>query len=146
MVTAALLFLHLLGIVVWVGGMAFAHAFLRPAVQALEPPQRVALMQCVLQRFLAAAGLAVLMVVASGGVLMALGVRGGHVNAMAALGLLMTAIYGHVRFVLYRRLAQAAAAQDWPAGGAALGAIRRWVGVNLGLGVLVIAIALLGPR
>jgi uncharacterized membrane protein len=146
MVTAFLLFAHLLAVVLWVGGMAFAHWFLRPAVQALEPPQRVALMQRVLQRFLAAAGIAVVVALASGGVLMALGVRGWHVFAMAALGVLMAAIYGHVRFVLYPRLAHAAAAQDWPAGGAALGAIRQWVGINLGLGVVVIAIALLGPR
>jgi uncharacterized membrane protein len=33
--------------------------------------------------------------------------------------------------------------QDWPAGAAALAQIRRWVGVNLALGVVVIAIALL---
>jgi uncharacterized membrane protein len=146
MVTALLLFAHLLGVVLWVGGMAFAHWFLRPAVQALEPPQRVALMQRVLQRFLAAAGVAVLVTLASGGVLMALGLRGLHVHAMAALGVAMAAIYGHVRFVLYARLARAAEAQDWPAGGAALGTIRRWVGFNLGLGVVVIAVALLGPR
>lgn len=146
MVTAFLLFAHLLAVVLWVGGMAFAHWFLRPAVQALEPPQRVALMQRVLQRFLAAAGVAVVVALASGGALMALGVRGWHVFAMAALGVLMAAIYGHVRFVLYPRLAHAAAAQDWPAGGAALGAIRQWVGFNLGLGVVVIAVALLGPR
>jgi uncharacterized membrane protein len=146
MVTSALLFAHLLGVVLWVGGMAFAHWFLRPAVQPLDPPQRVALMQRVLQRFLGAAGVAVLAVLASGGVLMALGLRGWHVHAMAALGLLMAAIYGHVRFVLYRRLARAAAADDWPAGGAALATIRRWVGLNLALGVVVIAVALLGPR
>jgi uncharacterized membrane protein len=146
MVTSLLLFAHLLAVVLWVGGMAFAHWFLRPAVQALEPPQRVALMQRVLQRFLAAAGVAVLVALASGGVLMGLGVRGWHVHAMAALGLLMAAIYGHVRFVLYPRLARATAAQDWPAGAAALGSIRQWVGFNLGLGVVVIAVALLGPR
>jgi uncharacterized membrane protein len=146
MVTAFLLFAHLLAVVLWVGGMAFAHWFLRPALQALEPPQRVALMQRVLQRFLAAAGAAVVVAVLSGGALMALGLRGVHVHAMAALGLVMAAIYGHVRFVLYARLARAAAAQDWPAGAAALGAIRQWVGFNLGLGVLVIAVALLGPR
>lgn len=32
--------------------MVFAHFFLRPAAQALEPPQRVRLMHDVLQRFL----------------------------------------------------------------------------------------------
>ena len=146
MVTSLLLFAHLSAVVLWVGGMAFAHWFLRPAVQALEPPHRVALMQRVLQRFLAAAGVAVIVTLASGGVLMAFGVRGWHVHTMAALGLVMAAIYGHVRWVLYRRLARAAAAQDWPAGAAALGAIRRWVGLNLGLGVVVIGVALLGPR
>lgn len=146
MVTSLLLFAHLLSVVLWVGGMAFAHWFLRPALQALEPPQRVALMQRVLQRFLAAAGVAVLVALASGAALMALGVRGWHVHAMAALGLVMAAIYGHVRFVLHARLARAAAAQDWPAGAAALGAIRQWVGLNLALSVLVIGVALLGPR
>ena len=30
--------------------------------------------------------------------------------------------------------------------GNSLGAIRQWVGFNLGLGVVVIAVALLGPR
>jgi uncharacterized membrane protein len=55
----------------------------------------------------------------------------------------MTAIYGHVQFVLYPRLAHAVAAQAWPAGGTAMAAIRRWVGFNLALGVLVTALAVL---
>ena len=48
----ALKLTHVLSIIVWIGGMVFAHFFLRPAVQMLEPPQRVALMHGVLQRFL----------------------------------------------------------------------------------------------
>ena len=35
-------------------------------------------------------------------------------------------------------------AQDWPAGGAALGAIRTWVGVNLAIGALIILVVRLG--
>jgi uncharacterized membrane protein len=35
------------------------------------------------------------------------------------------------------------AASDWPAGGKALASIRTWVGINLGLGVLTVAVALL---
>ena len=31
--------LHLLAIIIWVGGMFFAHFFLRPAVQGLQPPE-----------------------------------------------------------------------------------------------------------
>ena len=45
--------LHLLAIIIWVGGMFFAHFFLRPAVQGLQPPERVMLMHGVLQRFFA---------------------------------------------------------------------------------------------
>jgi uncharacterized membrane protein len=135
--------IHVLAIVLWVGGMAFAQFFLRPAVQALDPPQRLTLMQRVLQRFLNAAGVAVLVAVASGVALMAFGAHGAHVNAMAVLGLLMAAIYGHVRFVLYPRLARAVDAKDWPAGGAAMAPLRTWVSVNLALGVLVIALAVL---
>jgi uncharacterized membrane protein len=100
---------HVLGVMLWVGGMAFAHFFLRPAVQALEPPQRLALMQRVLQRFLGATGLAVLVVLASGVALMALGARGPSVNVMALLGLAMAAIYGHVRWALLPRLVRAVA-------------------------------------
>ena len=144
MMTMALLKLvHVLAIVLWVGGMAFAHLFLRPAVQALDSPLRLALMQRVLQRFLDAAGVAVLAAIISGAALMALGVRGVSVQTMALLGLLMAAIYGHVRFALYPRLKRAVDAKDWPAGGAAMAQVRMWVGINLALGVLVTAVAVL---
>jgi uncharacterized membrane protein len=135
---------HVLAVILWVGGMAFAHFFLRPAAQALEPPLRLALMQRVLQRFLGATGLAVLVVLASGVALMALGVRGPSVNVMALLGLAMAAIYGHVRWALLPRLVRAVAANDWPAGGLAMAGVRRWVGINLALGVLVTAVAIVG--
>ena len=62
----ALQLVHVVSIIVWVGGMVFAHFFLRPAAQALEPPQRVRLMHDVLQRFLAAVGVAVVLVLGSG--------------------------------------------------------------------------------
>jgi uncharacterized membrane protein len=135
---------HVLAVMLWVGGMAFAHFFLRPAVQGLEPPLRLALMQRVLQRFLDAAGVAVLVVVASGVALMALGVRGPSINVMALLGLAMAAIYGHVRFAMLPRLQRAVAASDWPAGAAAMAGVRRWVGINLALGALVTAVAIVG--
>ena len=44
--------LHLLAVLLWVGGMFFAHFILRPAaVEALEAPQRLKLMDAVLRRF-----------------------------------------------------------------------------------------------
>jgi uncharacterized membrane protein len=56
----------------------------------------------------------------------------------------MMAIFGHIRFALYKRLAAAVAASDWPAGGRAMAGIRRWVGVNLLLGIAIVGVMFLG--
>jgi uncharacterized membrane protein len=56
----------------------------------------------------------------------------------------MVAIFMHVRFALYPRLARAVDAADWPAGGLALAAIRRWVAANLAIGVVIVLVTLLG--
>ena len=59
MLYATLKLVHVLSLIVWIGGMVFAHFFLRPATLSLEPPQRVRLMHDVLQRFFAAVSVAV---------------------------------------------------------------------------------------
>ncbi len=151
---AALKTLHVLSIVVWVGGMVFAHFFLRPAAAALEPPLRLRLMQDVLGRFFRAVLAASLLALASGVWMVGRVAKqvvqaGGRFEmpwswaVMAVLGTLMVAIFLHIRFVLYPRLARAVAASDWPAGGAAMAQIRRWVAMNLGLGVTVLLVTLL---
>ena len=61
---------------------------------------------------------------------------------MSVMGTLMVLIFGHIRFALFKKLDRAVAATDWPAGGQALAKIRTWVGVNLALGVLIIAFTL----
>lgn len=150
----ALKLAHVLSIIVWIGGMVFAHFFLRPAAQSLEPPQRLRLMHDVLQRFLAAVTVAVVVVLVSGlwmiGNIARQAAQSGGSFAMpldwtlmATLGLVMAAIFGHIRFALFRRLQRAVAASDWPAGGQAMAAIRRWVGVNLALGVVIVVVTLL---
>ena len=147
-------FAHILSVIVWIGGMAFAHFFLRPAAQSLEPPQRLRLMHDVLQRFLAAVAVAVVVVLASGlwmiGRVAKQAVQSGGAFAMpldwtimATLGIVMMAIFGHIRFALFKRLQRAVAASDWPAGGQAMADIRRWVGVNLAIGVVIVAVTLL---
>jgi uncharacterized membrane protein len=70
---------------------------------------------------------------------------GHHVHAMFALGVAMMLIFLHVYFAPWRRLQRAVAAEDWKAGGAALGQIRKLVGINLTLGIVTITIAKLGP-
>lgn len=149
MLYATLKTLHLLAIVLWLGGMAFAHFFLRPALAALEPAQRLALMQAVLGRFFAAVLAAVLLVLASGLAMIGMAHAAGAAmpwtwTAMTSLGLLMMAIFGHIRFALYPRLRRAVQSGDAASGAAALARIRRWVAVNLTLGVLIVAVVGIG--
>ena len=150
----ALQLVHVLSIIVWIGGMVFAHFFLRPATLTLEPPQRVRLMHDVLQRFFAAVSVAVVVVLGSGLWMIGRVARqaaqaGGSFamplswTVMATLGLVMMALFGHIRFALFKRLQRAVAASDWATGGQALGSIRSLVGVNLALGVLIVAVTLL---
>lgn len=154
MLYAILKTLHVLAIVVWIGGMVFVQFFLRPALAQIEPPQRLRLMHEVLGRFLRAVFGAALVVLASGVWMIGRAARqtvqsGASFEmplawtVMAALGVLMVAIFLHIRFVLYKRLDRAVAAAQWPAGGQAMAQIRRWVSVNLGLGVLVLLVTLL---
>jgi len=151
MIYATLKLLHVLAIVVWIGGMVFAHFFLRPATMQLEAPVRVRLMHATLQRFFAAVLVAIAVVLASGlwmiGRVAKESVQAGlgfamplNWTIMATLGIIMMLIFGHIRFALFKRLSKAVAASDWAAGGAALAAIRTSVGINLVLGMVIIAI------
>lgn len=154
MIYLALKTVHVLCIILWIGGMVFAHFFLRPATAQLEPPVRLRLMHEVLGRFFRAVLVAALLTLASG--LWMLGrvaketVQSGgsfqmpiYWTVMAVLGILMVAIFLHLRFALYKRLTRAVQALDWPAGGQALAQIRQWVAVNLALGALILLVTLM---
>ena len=147
-VQALLLFLHVASVVVWVGGMFFAYVCLRPvAVQVLEPPQRLRLWDGVFARFFVWVWWAVVLIAVSGLTLFGqAGFKGAPLgwHLMLTSGLLMIAIYIYVASIPYPKLRRAVAAEDWPAGGAALNRIRQMVGVNLLLGVLTIGFATLG--
>ena len=143
-----LLCLHLLAAALWVGGMAVMHFAVRPAaVQTLEPPQRLPFMAAALGRFFAAVNLAIAVLLVSGLGLLHLGggLAAAHwsVLAMFAIGLLMTAVYLHIRLALYPRLERAVAERAWPQAAAQLNAIRVRVALNLALGTLVFVLATL---
>ena len=141
------LFLHILAAVVWVGGMFFAHVVLRPvAAGQLEPPVRLTLWVGVFKRFfpLVFAAIATLLVT---GYWMVLSFYGGfaavglHVHIMVWTGYVMILIFFHVFFAPFKRLQRAVAAEDWATGGKSLAQIRSLVGVNLLVGLAIIAIA-----
>ena len=143
--------IHLLAVVVWVGGMFFAHYCLRPAAAALEPPLRVTLMRDALRRFLDIVFVAALLVLLSGAWMIATTTRASAKaglgfampidwHVMATLGVVMIAIYGYIRFAAFKALDRAVAAREWPAAAAALTRIRRLVVVNLVLAVVIIVV------
>lgn len=140
------IFLHTLGFTVWVGGMFFAYMALRPVAAArLEPPLRLALWEGVFEKFFVWVWVSVGLILASGLYMMAMiGKPPLYVTIMLVLGLIMMVIFAHLFFAPYKRLRRAVAAQDWSAGGAALGQIRKMVGINLLLGLITIAVATLG--
>jgi uncharacterized membrane protein len=141
--------LHLLSVLIWVGGMFFAYVVLRPAaVETLEPPQRLRLWDAVFRRFFNWVWVAIVALLISGVYMIYLygGMAhvGRHVHIMLALGLLMIALYGHVFFAAYRKLSRHVAAQNWKEAGEMLGKIRKLVALNLALGLLTVSVAVIG--
>lgn len=142
------LFLHVIGVVVWVGGMFFAYMALRPvAASVLEPPKRLTLWVGVFDRFFPYVWVSVMLILLSG--LHMLSFLGGlgaplYVLAMFVIGVVMMLIFFVVFFSPYKKLKQAVVAQNWKSGGAALGRIRQLIGINLLLGLITIVLAFLG--
>ena len=154
MIYTTLKTVHVLSIIVWIGGMVFAHFFLRPALAQLEPPVRLRFMHDVLGRFFRAVLVASLLTLGSGVWMLGRVAKqtvqsGGSFEMplawtiMAVLGVVMVAIFMHIRFALYKRFSRAVAASEWAAGGAAMAQIRTWVSINLGLGVLILLVTLM---
>jgi len=142
--------LHLLSVVIWVGGMFFAYMILRPvAGKQLEPPQRLTLWVAVFKKFFPIVWLSVVLLPLTGYNLI-FSKWGGfaavplYIHIMNGLGIVMILIYMHVFFAPYKRLTQAVAAQDWPQGGKKLNQIRQLIAINLTLGLVVVTIATLG--
>ena len=130
--------------------MIFAHAFLRPvAASQLEPPQRLQLWTSVFARFFPLVWVCVILLPVTGYLMIfsiwqTMAATPLYVHLMLAIGLFMILLFMHVFFAPYSKLKKAVADQDWSAGGKALGQIRMLVGINIILGLIVVAIATAG--
>ena len=144
------LVLHILSAVVWVGGMFFAYMFLRPvAAMQLEPPARLQLWVGVFKKFFPFVWLALLFLPLTG-YMMIFDIWGSmsytplYIHIMNGLGMVMILIYLHVYFAPFKRLKEAVIKQDWPEGGRNLNIIRKMVGINTLIGLVVIIVASAG--
>ena len=132
--------LHLLGTVVWVGGMFFAHMALRPAAnELLEPPRRLPLLYRTLSGFFPWVWVSIALILGSGYWIF-LGLWGGqaglYVHLMQGIGLLMTGIFTYIYFKPFRLMGRALQKHNFPLAGAQMVLIRRLIGTNLILGLI----------
>ena len=145
-----LLTLHVFGVIIWVGGMFFAHFCLRPvATEQLVPAQRLPFMAAVLGRFFKFVAAAVIAIIGSGfSILATIGFAQApvYLHLMSAFGLLMAAIFATIYLVFYRKLRVSVAKHDWLCAGPIMGRIRLLVAINLWLGTITILLATLAPR
>jgi uncharacterized membrane protein len=145
-----LLALHVLGAVIWVGGMFFALLVLRPSLAVLEQPQRLALHGAVFSRFFRVIWHVMPIMLLTGYAMVAF-VYGGFgavpwpVNVMNLTGLIMTVVFVYIALVPYRALRTALAngVRGETAALASVARIRALITVNLVLGLLTVAVAAL---
>ena len=141
------LVLHLLSAVIWVGGMFFAYMFLRPvAATQLEPPARLQLWDGVFKKFFPFVWTAIILLPLTGYLMIfntwqSMAGTPVYVHIMNGLGTVMILIYLHVYFAPFKRLKGAVSTQNWQEGGRNLNIIRKMVGLNTTIGLIVIIIA-----
>jgi uncharacterized membrane protein len=140
----ALLAVHFLAAVVWVGGMFYAVVVLRPALSVLEAAPRLQLHMQTLKRFFLVVWHVMPLVLLTGWG-MVFSAWGGFanlppsINAMQGLAMLMAAIFVYVFFGPWQRLRRAIRP-----GPELIARIRTLITVNLVLGALAITAGSLG--
>jgi uncharacterized membrane protein len=141
--------IHLLSIMVWVGGMFFAYMVLRPsAAEILQPPERLQLWNRVFSLFFnwvwAASILTLLsgisMIIQFGG----MAIVPHYIHAMLLLGCIMLGIFVYVFFGPYRAFSKSVGEKDWPKAAVILATIRKLVATNLLIGIAIFSIVELG--
>jgi uncharacterized membrane protein len=142
------LVLHLLGVIIWVGGMFFAHMVLRPVLnQHLEPHVRLPLLLHVFDHFFPWVWGAVFSIIASGYWLIFTQYDTNTafwLSFMALVGTVMAAIFVFIYAIPYHQLSTALKADDIARAVAAISLIRKLILTNLILGLLITLVTVFG--
>ncbi|MBF0190833.1 MAG: hypothetical protein HQL99_06730 [Magnetococcales bacterium] len=143
---AIALLLHLLAATLWVGGMFFALAILRPATLTLEIPLRVGLWTHVLERFMVVVWVAVITLPVTGYWMIFSGFGGmtglgHHIRFMEGVGWCMIVLFLVLYFRAFLPMRRMAKQLLIPETGLYIERIRKIVRINLILGLLTFAAA-----
>jgi len=143
------LILHILGAVVWVGGMFFAYVVLRPVTGEMDAATRLRLWRSVFERFFVWVWASIAALLASGYLMLFVGLggfagAGVHVHIMHVVGWVMVLIFLHLYFAPWRRFRRALEQDDIQTAAAQLAQIRTIVATNLALGLLTSVIGASG--
>jgi uncharacterized membrane protein len=143
--TTLALTLHILGAVVWVGGMFAAYVCLRPAAGVLEGPQRLKLWRGFFAKFFPWVWVSLVLLLGSGYWTLLTtfgGFKGAplYIHLMQGIGWLMVALFVWMFHGPWLKFKRAVDAQDWPAAGEQIELIRQIILVNLPLGLIVVVI------
>ena len=141
--------LHLFATVVWVGGMFFAYLAARPVLAELDTLLRARLWVGIFRRFFPWVWGAIVVLLVTGTYLVTSTFESfAHapqfVQMMMGLGTLMMLIFGYVFFAPFKRLKQAVADDDEALAKKSMGLVRMLIALNLSLGLVVVAVAMLG--
>ncbi|NKB77417.1 MAG: hypothetical protein GKR96_10355 [Gammaproteobacteria bacterium] len=139
------LMLHVLAVVIWVGGMFFAYCLLRPVLGAVDGPQRLTIWAGTFKKFFPWVWVCIIVLFLTGFYMInqmgGFSAIGNHINLMGGLGMLMALIFKFVYVAPFRHLCRGVDEQKWEVAAYALGTIRKLVLVNLSLGILTIVSA-----
>jgi uncharacterized membrane protein len=140
--------LHLLGVLIWVGGMFFAHVVLREAMnRVLEPQERLLLMLKVFDRFFPWVWVSVITILASGYWMLFVVYETETVfwlSFMSVAGTLMAAIFVFIYAIPYHQLSSALKTHDMPRAVSAITLIRQLILTNLTIGIVITVATMLG--
>ena len=144
--TSIAIALHLLAAVIWVGGMFTIYVCLRPALGVLErPSDRLTIAEATFAKFFPWVWLSIVVLFATG-YLMLFTTQGGfrfagtHVHIMQGLAWVMTLLFAWLYWGAWADFREAIKAGSWEQADKDLGRIRKIVGLNLPIGLIVAAI------
>ncbi len=142
-----LIALHILGAVIWVGGMFFLYFVLRPATFGMELADRLGLWRRCLDNLFPWLWGSIAALLGSGYGLTLFfpdEIDGLHILIMQVLGWIMILIFGHIYFSPYRRLREALDNGDNDGAARQLGSIRPTLIANLALGLITVIVGATG--